>query len=120
MSQTVKKVIIGNDQGAVDLKFRLMKALEERGIDVENCGIDSEESIDYPDMAQDVCGRFLKGDYDLGILCCGTGIGISISANKIKGIRCALLYDTYSAEMARNHNDANFIAFGEGYITMNR
>ena len=106
------KIIIANDHGAVDLKHRIVKHLETRGYTVVNLGIDSEESVDYPDMAEIACREYKKGGYEFGIVCCGTGIGISISANKIRGIRCALPQDSFAAEMARCHNDVNFLAFG--------
>ena len=105
-------VVVANDHGAVDLAKRIVAHLEKRGYTVNYLGIDREESVDYPDKAKEACQEFLKGGYEFGVLCCGTGIGISISANKIHGIRCALLYDTYSAEKAKGHNNANFIAFG--------
>ena len=108
----MKKVVIGNDHGAVDLKLRLVKFLEEEGYEVVNMGIDSEDAVDYPDMAKVTCAEFKKGGYEFGILSCGTGIGISISANKIRGIRCALIHDLFTAEKARTHNNANFIALG--------
>ena len=75
-------------------------------------GVNSDDPVDYPDIAVIACNEFKKGGYDFGILLCGTGIGISITANKIKGIRCALIHDLFTAEMAKAHNDANFIAFG--------
>ncbi len=116
MERSIKKVIIGNDHGAVGLKNRLVDFLRGEGIEVDNFGVDTEDSVDYPDVARDVCAKFLAGDYDFGILACGTGIGISISANKIKGIRCALIHDLFTAEMAKSHNNANFIALG-GRVT---
>ncbi len=106
------KILIANDHGAVDLKFRIVKHLESKGFQCENIGVDTGDSVDYPDMAEKACSQYLSGDYDTGILCCGTGIGISISANKIDGIRCALPQDCFAASMARMHNNANFIAFG--------
>ena len=75
-------------------------------------GVNSDDSVDYPDIAVTACEEFKKGGYDFGILLCGTGIGMSITANKIKGIRCAQVHDLFTAEMAKAHNDANFIAFG--------
>jgi len=75
-------------------------------------GTEGPASVDYPDVALAACDEFKKGGYDFGILLCGTGIGVSIAANKVKGIRCALIYDLFSAEMAKAHNNANFIAFG--------
>ncbi len=106
------KVVIANDHGAVELKNRLKAHLEKRGFMVTDLGVNDEASVDYPDQAVAACGEFLKGGYDFGVVCCGTGIGISISANKIRGIRCALPQDKYAAEMTRRHNNPNFIAFG--------
>ena len=109
----MKRVVIANDHGAIELKQQLSAHLESRGFVVDNLGVDSEESVDYPDMAQVACRRFLEdGNYEFGVLLCGTGIGISISANKIKGIRCALPQNIFAAQMGREHNNANFIAFG--------
>ena len=106
------KIIIGNDHGAIELKNRIIKHLESKGYEIENIGVDEETSVDYPDMAEKACRKYLEGGYDYGIVCCGTGIGISISANKIDGIRCSLPQDCYAAEMTRKHNNPNFIAFG--------
>jgi len=79
---------------------------------VKNLGVDSEERVDYPDMAKAAVAEYRKGSFDLGILLCGTGIGISIAANRHKGIRCALIHDSFTALMAKEHNNANFIALG--------
>ena len=106
------RVVMANDQGAVELASRIKAHLEARGIEVIYLGTGKEESVDYPDKAEECVQEYRKGGYDFGILLCGTGIGISLSANKMKGIRCALLMDTYSAEMAKRHNNANFIALG--------
>lgn len=106
------RVIIANDHGAVPLKRRIAAHLERKGIEVEDRGVQTEERVDYPDIAADACSRFLEGGFDFGILCCGTGIGISIAANKVPGIRCALVQDSFAGGLAREHNDANFIAFG--------
>ncbi len=106
------KVVVANDHGAVELAQRLIEHLKERGYEVTYLGIDKNESVDYPDKAKEACQEYLKGGYEFGIVLCGTGIGISISANKIKGIRCSLLTDCYSAEMTKRHNNPNFIAFG--------
>ncbi len=108
----MKKVVIANDHGAVEIKEEIKAHLTRRGFEVVDLGLAKDESADYPDMAEKACGEFLKGGYEFGVLCCGTGIGISISANKIKGIRCALILNTYAAEMTKRHNDANFLAFG--------
>jgi ribose 5-phosphate isomerase B len=111
-SALMKRAIIGNDHGAVALKFRIMNFLAKKGYEVLNMGVDTEDSVDYPDIAAKVCGEFKKGGFEFGILCCGTGIGISISANKIEGILCALPQNIYAAEMAKAHNNVNFLAFG--------
>ena len=107
-----RKIVMANDHGAVELAARLKKHLEERGFIVNYLGTATEDSVDYPDMAQKACREYLNGGYEFGIVCCGPGIGISISANKIKGIRCALPQDSFAAEMTKRHNDANFLAFG--------
>ena len=106
------KVVVANDHGAVELAQRLIEHLKARGYEVTYLGTDKNESVDYPDKAKEACQEYLKGGYEFGIVLCGTGIGISISANKIKGIRCSLLTDCYSAEMTKRHNNPNFIAFG--------
>ncbi len=106
------KIVIGADHGAYELKAEIIKHLEKRGFSIKNMGVDSAESVDYPDMAEKTCREYLKGNYNFGIVCCGTGIGISISANKVDGIRCALPQNIFGAEMSKVHNNANFIAFG--------
>lgn len=106
------RIVIANDQGAVALKRELVACLEAGGHQVNNLGVDVEDSVDYPDMAVEACAEYKKGGYDFGILLCGTGMGISISANKIRGIRCALVHDVFTATMAKEHNDANFVAMG--------
>ena len=106
------KVVAANDHGAVDLMKRIIAHLEERGYEVTYLGTATEESVDYPDKAREACLEYRKGGYDFGVLCCGTGIGISMAANKVRGIRCALVGDRYSAEMTRRHNNPDLIAFG--------
>jgi len=108
----MKKIIIASDHGAVSLKNEIVSFLTAKKCDVKDMGVNSEDPVDYPDIAVLACNEFTKGGYDFGILLCGTGIGISIAANKIKGIRCALIHDLFTAEMAKAHNDANFIALG--------
>ena len=108
----VLNIILANDHGAVELKTGIVRALLAKGHTVENLGVDSEDSVDYPDMARLAAKRYLAGGFDFGILCCGSGIGISMAANKVPGIRCAQVFDLYTAEMCKRHNDANFIAFG--------
>lgn len=106
------KVIIANDHGAYELKEQIIKHLKSKNFEITNLGVNDDTSVDYPDMAEKACKQFLAGNYDFGILCCGTGIGISIAANKIKGIRAALPQNSFAAEMAKSHNNANFIVFG--------
>jgi len=103
---------IGSDHGGYELKNHVIKHLEELGIEYKDCGCYSEDSVDYPDIAQQVCAEIKSGNCKNGILICGTGIGISIAANKIDGIRAALCSDVYSATMTRRHNDANVLCMG--------
>ncbi len=105
-------IVVANDHGAVELKKQLVEWLKANGHHVKNLGVDDETRVDYPDMAAEACAEYKKGAYDFGILLCGTGIGISMAANKINGIRCALVHDRFTAEMAKAHNNANFIALG--------
>jgi ribose 5-phosphate isomerase B len=106
------KIVIANDHGAVALKEEIVRHLKAKGHEVDNIGVDTEESVDYPDKAVEAAKLYLSGSYDCGILCCGSGIGISIAANKVPGIRCAQVFDLFTAEMCKRHNNANFIAFG--------
>ena len=107
------KITIGSDHGAVELKEEVKKVLAEfEGVEVKDVGTFGKESVDYPDIAEKVCAEVVSGAADRGIVLCGTGIGISISANKIKGIRCALCNEIYSAKMSREHNNANVLAMG--------
>ncbi len=108
----MQRVVVANDHGAVELAQILIAHLKERGFAVHHLGVTTAESVDYPDMAAAACAEYRTGGYAFGVLLCGTGIGISISANKIDGIRCALPQNRYAAAMARRHNDVNFIAFG--------
>ena len=107
------KITIGSDHGAVELKEEVKKVLAEfEGVEVKDVGTFGTDSVDYPDIAEKVCADVVSGAADRGIVLCGTGIGISISANKIKGIRCALCNEVYSAKMSREHNNANVLAMG--------
>jgi ribose 5-phosphate isomerase B len=108
----MKKIIIASDHGALALKSEIISFLKTKNCSVKDLGVTSEDSVDYPDVAVAVCNEFKRGGYDFGILLCGTGIGMSIVANKIKSIRCAQVFDLFTAEMAKAHNNANFIAFG--------
>lgn len=105
-------IAIGSDHGGFELKEHLLKHLKSKGLEVSDFGVYNENSVDYPDIAKKVCSEIVTGKCDLGILVCGTGIGISISANKVHGIRCALVNDEYSARMTKCHNNANVLAFG--------
>lgn len=107
------KITIGSDHGAVELKDEVKKVLAEfDGVEVKDVGTFDTTSVDYPDIAEKVCADVVSGESERGIVLCGTGIGISIAANKIHGIRCALCNDVYSARMSREHNDANVLAMG--------
>lgn len=105
-------IAIGSDHGGYQLKKEVMEHLKSRGIEYMDCGAYSEESCDYPVYAKKVANAILEKQAELGILICGTGIGISITANKIKGIRAALCHDCFSAEATKSHNDANILAMG--------
>lgn len=107
------KFVVGSDHGAVDLKEEVKLVLREfPDINVVDIGVFSHESVDYPDIAKELCAKITSGECERGIILCGTGIGVSIAANKIKGIRCALCSDVFSAKMSRAHNDANVLALG--------
>jgi ribose 5-phosphate isomerase B len=108
----MKKIIIASDHGAIILKDQIISFLKTKSYEIKDMGVNSEDSVDYPDIAAATCREFNQGGYDFGILLCGTGIGMSLAANKIKGIRCAVVHDLFTAEMAKAHNNANFIAFG--------
>ena len=111
------KITIGSDHGAVELKEEVKMVLHEfEDVRVTDVGTFGTESVDYPDIAEKVCADVVSGKADRGIVLCGTGIGISIAANKIDGIRAALCGDAYSAIMSRKHNDANVLAMG-GRVT---
>ena len=106
------KIAIGSDHGGFELKQAVMEHLTERGIEFKDFGCYDSKSCDYPDIAKPVAHAVADKEYDFGILICGTGIGMSITANKIKGIRAALCSDCFSAEATRLHNDANILAMG--------
>lgn len=104
-------IAIGSDHAGYALKCEIIKFLEEKGVEYNDCGCNGE-SVDYPDIAEKTCAEVTSGRADKAILICGTGVGISISANKIKGIRAALCGDWYSAKYTRLHNDANVLCMG--------
>jgi len=107
------KLVIGCDHGALELKDAVKKVLAEfEDIQVEDMGTYTAASVDYPDIAEKVCAEITSGRAERGIVLCGTGLGISIAANKLPGIRAALCHDVFSARMSREHNDANVLAMG--------
>ncbi|MGL4253249.1 MAG: ribose 5-phosphate isomerase B [Fusobacteriaceae bacterium] len=108
----MKKIALGADHGGYELKNILMNHLVNKGYEVVDFGTNSAESVDYPHFAKAVGESVTSGQTQLGILVCGTGIGISIAANKIKGVRCALCTNTTMARLTREHNDANILALG--------
>ncbi|MDY0409498.1 ribose 5-phosphate isomerase B [Virgibacillus soli] len=110
------KVIISGDHAGMVLRNEIKSLLEEKGIAYEDIGCSCETSVDYPDYGLPAAERVAAGEFDRGILICGTGIGMSISANKVKGIRCALVHDVFSAKATRQHNNSNILAMGERVI----
>lgn len=113
------KVAIGADHGAFDRKAEVIKHLEENGHEVKDFGTYTPASCDYPEIGRAVAKAVASGEFDRGIVMCTTGIGISIVANKVKGIRCALCSDMTSARLTRQHNDANMLSIGAGIIGPN-
>ena len=112
-------IALACDHGGFALKEHIRAYFEEKGLAYEDFGCHSTESVDYPLFAEAAAKAVARGDCDRGIVICTTGIGISISANKVKGIRCALCTDPLSAEMTRRHNDANMLALGAGITGLN-
>ncbi|KGP71977.1 ribose 5-phosphate isomerase B [Pontibacillus yanchengensis] len=110
------KVILASDHGGVNLRKEVAEVLEEMNISYEDIGCDCEGSVDYPDYGIPAAERVANGEFDRGILICGTGIGMSISANKVKGIRCALVHDVFTAKVTKEHNDSNVLTMGERVI----
>lgn len=110
------KVALASDHGGVHLRKEIASLLDELDIEYEDFGCESTASVDYPDYALLVAEKVAKGEFDRGILICGTGIGMSITANKVKGIRAALCHDVFSARVTREHNDSNILTMGERVI----
>ncbi len=106
------KVAIGNDHAATDLKMEVMEYVKSLGHEVVNFGTDGHESCNYPEYGEKVARAVAAGEADCGILLCGTGVGISLAANKVKGIRCGVCSDTTTAHLIKEHNNANIIAMG--------
>jgi ribose 5-phosphate isomerase B len=112
----VLKIAVGSDHGGFRLKGEIIEHLKSKGIEYEDFGTDKEYSCDYADFAVKVAEAVADRSFDYGIIICGTGIGISIAANKVPGIRAALCSDTFSAHACREHNDANILALGQRVI----
>lgn len=110
------KIAIASDHGGNRLRQEIIELLSELNVAFEDFGPKSDDSVDYPDYASIVCKEIVEGRFDRGILICGTGIGMSIAANKINGIRSALVHDVFSAKATRGHNDTNVLAMGERVI----
>ncbi len=109
-------IALGSDHAGYRLKDILKVYIESLGHEVTDVGCHCEDSVDYPDYAFEVCNKVIKGEVERGILICGTGIGMSIAANKIPGIRCGLVHDMFSAGLTREHNNTNVLAMGERVI----
>ena len=116
MGVLIMKIGIGNDHSAVDMKNEVVDFLVEQGYEVINYGTDSYESCNYPVYGEKVANAVAQGEADLGILICGTGVGISLAANKVKGIRAVVCSEPYSAKLSREHNNTNILAFGARVI----
>ena len=114
--ETWMKIAIGNDHVALEMKEHIKKYLEEKGHTLVDFGAYSTERTDYPIYGKKVADAVARGECDFGVLICGTGIGISLAANKVKGIRAAVCSEPYSARLTRQHNNANIIAFGARVI----
>ena len=106
------KIVLANDHSAVDMKKEILAHLEEKGYQVIDIGTNSPESCDYPVFGERAGKMVASGEADLGILICGTGVGISLAANKVKGVRACVCSEPYSAKLSRMHNDTNILAFG--------
>ncbi|MBQ3927475.1 MAG: ribose 5-phosphate isomerase B [Clostridia bacterium] len=112
----VQKIIIGSDHAGYDLKQEIIAHLKSLGLEVLDVGTYSKDSCHYPEFAKALCQKIQSGEFKLGILICGTGIGMSMAANKCRGIRAACCSDSYSARLTREHNDANVLCFGARVI----
>lgn len=116
----IKVIAIGSDHGGYKLKEEIKKYLEEKEIEYTDCGTFNEESVDYPEIAKAVALEIQNKECDKGIVICRSGIGMSIVANKFKGIRCAKCNDEEEAKFSRMHNDANMLAIGADYVDINK
>ena len=109
---TKKMIALGCDHGGLEIKNAIIEELKKNGVEYIDLGTNTTDSVDYPVYAKAVCAEVVSGRCEKGILCCGTGIGMSIAANKVKGIRAAVLSDAFSAEMTRKHNNSNVLCLG--------
>lgn len=107
-----KKIAIGADHAGFEVKEQIKRTLDEMGVEYEDLGTNSTESVDYPDFAMQVAENVASGKFDQGLLVCGSGIGMAITANKVKGVRAAVVWNEETARLARQHNDANVLAIG--------
>lgn len=107
------RIAIASDHAAVEMRQHLVKFLRDHGHEVEDCGPAQGESVDYPDFAAEVARRVANGQAGKGVLCCGSGIGMAMAANKVPGVRAAVIHSEWEAEMSRRHNDANVACFGQ-------
>ncbi|MBQ9464984.1 MAG: ribose 5-phosphate isomerase B [Lachnospiraceae bacterium] len=110
------KIVIGNDHAAVEMKNEIKAYLESKGIEVLNVGTDTSESVNYPEYGEKVGRAVVGGEADRGIAICGTGVGISIACNKVRGVRAVCCSEPYSAKLSRMHNDSNVLCFGARVI----
>jgi ribose 5-phosphate isomerase B len=113
-------IVLGSDHGGLELKAAIQAALAARGQEVVDCGTDNGDSVDYPDFAEKVARAVSRGKSELGILICGTGIGMSIVANKFPGVRAALATDEFMAKMAKEHNNANILVLGGRVLSLEK
>ena len=116
----IKKIVLGSDHGGYSLKIKIIEHLKELGIECEDVGTYSEASCNYPVYADLLCKKIQSGEYELGILVCGTGIGMSLAANKVKGIRAAAVSEAFSAEFTRRHNNSNILCLGGRVISIEK
>lgn len=110
------KIAIGNDHIGIELKQVMIEELEKRDIEIINCGTDSTERINYPNYAEKVANLVSSGEADQGIVLCGSGVGVSIAANKVNGIRCVCCSEAYSAKLSKEHNNTNMLALGSRVV----
>lgn len=110
------KIALGSDHGGLDLKNTIIEYLNEKGIEIKDFGTYTKDSCNYPKYGELVAEAVAAGEYDYGILVCGTGLGISLAANKVKGIRAACVSDVFSAKMSKAHNNANILSLGERVV----